>query len=76
MATRWYRSLSEYFFYQKGLWEGLTEKELLDHGIQVTETPPFQPLDIKRNPTEVEPLTDLSSYGKMTFADIENRFDR
>ena len=60
-------------WFWKRFWESLSEKELLDHDIQITKTPPFQPLDIKRKPGEVEPLTDLSSYGKMT---LENRFDR
>ena len=62
--------------FQKGLWEGLSEEELLDHDLQVTNTPPFQPLDVKRQRGEVEAMTDLSSYGKMTFTAVAQRFDR
>ena len=61
-------------FFFKGLWEGFTEKELLDRGIGVTNTPPFQ--SFANNPSSAATMTDLSSFGNMTFIQIEERFDR
>ena len=57
--------------FSKGFWEGLSEKELQDHGLRPA-TPPFQPI----NPSShADPLTDLSSYDTMSFEEIEIRFD-
>ena len=51
----------------QGMWEGLTAKQLLGHGLVVSSTPPLQYFCDYQ-------ASDPSSFGNMTYTQIEHRF--
>ena len=62
------------YIYLKGLWEGLSEIQLREHGLFVSDTPPLQPF--VKGQTEETIKTQLNPFGNMTFSQIEERFHR
>ena len=62
------------YIYLKGLWEGLSELQLREHGLIATKTQPLQPFVKDQPPETIE--TQRTPFGSMTFSQIEERFHR
>ena len=69
-----YISYNGTYIYLKGLWEGLSEVQLREHGLFVTDTPPLQPF--VEGQSQKTTKTGLNPFGNMKFSQIEDRFHR